>query len=120
MALLTDSVRFSKPGGDFAVDFVDSSETEGVQMISRRESFDTAKARILQPTRQDHMAVQPVSPNDEGRETHPDLERDPRFLRENRDRPVLLRDRQQFVEDGANDCWFAGKVRRERGSPAGV
>jgi hypothetical protein len=120
MALLAHSIGFGEPGGDFVIDFVDPRETEGVQMISPRESFDAAETRILEATRQDHVAVHPVSPNDEGRETHPDLEGDPRFLRENLDRPVLLRDRQQFIEDGAHVRRFIVKMGSERGSPAGV
>jgi hypothetical protein len=120
MALLAHSIGFGKPGGHFFIDFIDARETEGVQMISRRESFDAAEAGTLEATRQDHVAFHPVPPNDEGRETHPDLERDPRFLRENRHRPVLPRDRQQFVEDGAYECRLVVKMRSERGSPAGM
>ena len=65
MALLADQVGFGEPGGDFVIDFVHAFETKGVQMISRRESFDAAKARVLQPTRQDDVAVDPILPDDE-------------------------------------------------------
>ena len=120
MALLAHSVRFGEPAGDFVIDLIDPCETEGVQMIPRRERFDAAETRILQATCQDHVAVHPVSPNLERCEAHPDLERDPRFLRENRDRPVLPRDRQQFGEDGAHERRLVIKMRSERVSPAGM
>ena len=64
MALLAHSIGFGKPGGDFVIDFVDAPETKGVEVISRRERFDAAETRILKSTRQDHVAVHPVSPND--------------------------------------------------------
>jgi hypothetical protein len=43
MALLADQVGFSKPRGDFVIDFVHALEAKGVEMISRGESFDAAK-----------------------------------------------------------------------------
>jgi len=91
-----------------------------VQMISRRESFDPAKARMVEATRQDNMAVHPVSPNDEGRKAHPNVKRDPCFFREHSHPAVLLRDRQQLIEDCAHDRWFSSEMGRQRVSAAGV
>ena len=48
MALLANSVGFSEPGGDFVIDLVHALEAKGVEMISRGESFDAAKAGVLQ------------------------------------------------------------------------
>jgi hypothetical protein len=120
MALLAHSVGFREPRGDFSADLIDALEPKCVQMIARRESFDAAKARILQATRQDHVAVHPVFPNDECCETHPDLESNPRLLWQDCDWPVFFRDFQQLVEDDADIFRLTGKVRRERISPTGV
>ncbi len=84
MALLAYSVCFGEPGGDFVIDLIDALESKGVKMISRRESFDAPETGIFQATRQDHMPVHPVSPNDERRETHSDLEGNPCFLGQER------------------------------------
>ena len=117
MALLADLIRFDEPGGDFIVDFVHVLEAEGVKMISRRKGFDPPEARILQTTRQDDVTVDPVLPDRKGRKTHSDLESDPRLLRQNSDRAVCFREGEQFVEDRANLCWFAFKMRGERIGP---
>ncbi len=93
MALLAHSVGFGEPGSNFVVHFVHIFETKGVQMISRRESFDPAKARVLQPSRQDDVSVDPILPDDEGSETHPDLESDPCLFRKDDDRSIPLCDR---------------------------
>ena len=90
MALLANSVGFSEPGGDFVIDLVHALEAKRVQMISRGESFDAAKARVLQASRQDDVAVDPILPDDECGETHPHLESDPRFLRKDDHRSTLF------------------------------
>ena len=110
MALLAHSVSFGEPGGDFVINLIDALETEGVQMISRRESFDPAEARVLQTSRQDDVAVDPILPDDERSETHADLKSDPRLFREDDDGAVLLGDGQQFVEDRAHDRGLAGEM----------
>jgi hypothetical protein len=120
MALLADLIGFAKPDGDFVVDLVHALEPECVEMISRRKGFDAAKAGILEPTRQDDMAVHPVSSNDEGGKAHPNLKRDPGFLRQNGYRPVPPGDCEQFVENGADRFRFAFEMRSEGVIPASV
>jgi hypothetical protein len=110
MALLADPVGFGEPGGDFVIDLVHPLETKGVQMISRREGFDPAEARVLQASRQDDVAVDPILPGDERSETHPNLECDPSLFGENDDRSTPLRDRQQFVENRAHDRRLADEM----------
>jgi hypothetical protein len=114
MALFAYSVGFGEPGRDFVIDFANALEAKGVQMISRGESFDAAEARVLQPTRQDDVAVDPILPDDERSETHPDLERDPGFFGEDDHRSTPLCDRQQFVEDRADALRLSCKMRCER------
>ncbi len=94
MALFADSVRFREPTGDLIVDLFDVFEPEGVEMISRRESFDSAKARVLETARQNYMAVHPVPPNHERRKTHPNLKGDASLLWQDDDRTVLLCQRE--------------------------
>ena len=120
MPLLADAIGFGKPGGDFAIDFVHTRETEGVKMVTRREGFDAAKARVGQTARQNNVAVDPVFTNDERRKAHPHLKRDPRLFRQDRDRSVLLRDSQQPVENRAHGFRLTGEVRGERITTAGV
>ena len=111
MPLLTHSIRFGEPRRDFVVNFFDAGETKRVKMIPRRKSFDPTKARILQPARENHVAIHPILPNHKGRETHPNLKRNSRFLRQNGDRPIPFREREQCVENGPDRLWFAGKMR---------
>src|SRR4051812_17976551 len=66
------------------------------------------------------MAVHPVPPNHERREAHSNLERDPRFLRKNDNRPVLLRHTQQLVEDGPDRFRLSGEMRSEGETAASV
>ena len=120
MPLLADAVGFGKPCRDLVVDLVRAFEPERVKMIPRRKSFDATKTRMFASARQNHVAIHPVLANHERRETHPHLECDSRFLWQNGDRTVLFRDGQQFVEDVADSLWFAGKMRRESVSTAGV
>jgi hypothetical protein len=80
VALLAYSIGLGEPGGDFVVDFVNALETEGVKVISRRESLDVAKARALQASRENYVAVYPILPDNERGETHSHLERDSRLF----------------------------------------
>jgi|GEM_PF-3820616 len=116
MALLAYLVGLREPGGDFVIDLLDALETKGVQMISRRESFDAAEARVLQASRQDDVAVNPILPDDESCETHANLKGDSHFLWKDDDRSTPLRDRQHFVEDRAQALRLSGEMRRERGA----
>jgi hypothetical protein len=120
VALLADSIRLGKPRGHFIVDLLHTAEPKRVKVIAGRERFDPAKSRILETAREDDMAVHPVPANHESGETHADMKRDPRFLRQNGERSAFLRDGQQLIEDRADRSWFAYKVRGERVSPAGV
>jgi hypothetical protein len=120
MPLFAHSICLRKPRGHFVVDFVDAGETKRVKTISRRESFYATKSRILETAREDDMAVHPVPANHECGETHPDMKRDPRFLREDGERSVFVRESAQLFEDRADRFRFTGKVRRERVSPAGM
>src|SRR5205809_4207090 len=120
MPLLADAICFREPGRHFAIDVVHRLESECVNVISWRNSFDATKTRMLESARQNHVAIHPVPPNHKSGEAHPDLKRDSRFLRENRDRPVPLRNHEQFVEDGARSLRLSDEMRRECISPAGV
>ena len=120
MPLLTDAICFGKPSGDFVIDLVRVHESERVEMISWRESFDTAEAGIFETPGQNDVAVDPVVANNESGKAHPHLKCDPGLLRQNRDRPVPLRGRQEFVEDHTHILRFAGEMRCERVAAAGV
>lgn len=120
MTLLTNAVRLGEPGGYFVIDLREALETKRMQMISRRKRFDSTKPCAPQTTRQNDVAVHPTSTDHECRETHSNLKCDSCLFREDCDRPVPLRDAQQFVEDGAHGRWLPGEMRGERISPAGM
>ena len=120
MALLADSIGLGQPGRDFIIDIIHALEAKRVQMILWRKSFDAPKTRIFQSAREDDVAVDPVSANDERRKTHSDLKSDSGFFRKHGDRPVVLRDRQQFVEDGTHRRRPVGKMRGQRVTAARV
>ena len=113
MALLPNLVGFGEPGGDFVIDFANALETKGVQMISRRESFEAAKARVFEASRQDYVPVHPILPDNERSETHPDLKSYARLFREDDHRSTPFCDRQQFVEDRAHSLRLSGEMGRE-------
>ena len=94
MALLSYSISFSKPGGNFAINLPHTLEAKGVEMISRREGFDAAEARIFQTPRKHDMAVHPIPPDNKRREAHSHLKGDPRFFGQDGDRPTFSRDGQ--------------------------
>ena len=85
MPLLTNAIRFREPRHHLVINLVDTGESEGVEMIPRRESFDSAKTGMFESARQNHVAIHPVLANHERGETHPHLECDSRFLRQNGD-----------------------------------
>ena len=85
MALPADSIGFGQPTGNSVVHFIGAFESKSVEMIPGRESFDAAKTQMLETVRQDHVAVDPISPNDKRGEAHPHLERDARLLGQQRD-----------------------------------
>ena len=105
--LLTDSVSFGQPGGDFSIYILHALEPEGMQMISGRERLDPPKTAILNTLRKNDMAINPVSPNYKRRKTHPHLKRNPCLFREHGDWPVFPGDAQELVENSANGRRFS-------------
>jgi hypothetical protein len=110
MPLLADLVGFREPGGDFVIDLIHGFEPKRVEMISRRESLNPPETRMLETTRQDDVAVHPVSANDERRETHAHVKGDARLFGQNSDRPILAGNREQFVKDSAHAGRFAAEM----------
>jgi hypothetical protein len=120
MALLAHSIRFGQPIRDLGIDFLDARETKGAQIISGRKSFDPAKARMLEATREHDMAVHPVSPNHESGETHSHLECDSGFLGQHCHWPVLFGEPKHRVENRADARRLPFEVGRESIAPASV
>jgi len=80
MPLFADAVGLGEPGSDFVIDLIHALETKGVQMISRRERFDSVETRICQATRQHNVAVDPIPANNKRGKTHSHLKCDPGFF----------------------------------------
>ena len=114
MSLLADAIGLGEPSGDFIIDLIHVREPKRVKMISRRKSLNAPETRIFEATRQDDVAVHPTSPNDKSRETHANLKGDPRLLGQDGNRAILLRDRYQLVEDGADGGRLAAEMRGQR------
>jgi hypothetical protein len=120
MPLITHLIRFGEPGRDFGIYVIDALETEGVEMISRRKSFDAREALIFQAARQDDVAVDPVLPDHERGKAHPHLKRDPRFLGQDFDGAVLFGNASQFIENRADVRRLPFEMRSERVTAASV
>ncbi len=60
MSLLTDGIGFPKPVFGLHVDLRHGGETKMVDMISAGDRVDAAEAWVLQPARENDMAVNPV------------------------------------------------------------
>jgi hypothetical protein len=114
MSLFADSISLGQPRGDFIIHIIGVFESESVKMIPGRESLDAAKTRMLEPSRQNDVAIDPIPQNDKGGEAHAHLERDPRLLGQDRDGAVQFGDATQLVEDRANVPRFSFEMQCER------
>src|SRR5947207_14196386 len=65
MALLANLICLGQAGGDFRIHVIGALESEGMQMISRRERFDAPEAEIFNATSGHDMAVDPGSSDNE-------------------------------------------------------
>jgi len=61
MLLLSYCISFTNPGGNLRVKFRQRVEPKRVQVISRREGFDSRKPRMLNAARKDKMTNQMIS-----------------------------------------------------------
>ncbi|HVF72042.1 MAG TPA: hypothetical protein VM940_10595 [Chthoniobacterales bacterium] len=120
MPLRAYLVCFGEPTSDFVVDFLDVLDPKGVEMIARRKSFDAPESRIFQTAREDDVAVDPVSPDHKSGEAHSNMERDPRFFRQNRQRAIRFGDAQQCVENFPDRLRFTVEVGAKPGAAASV
>lgn len=97
MKLLADGVRLAQPAGDLCVQLGCGLDAELVNVISRRNRLDGAKAGVLESPCQDHMSVQPTLPQGDGGEAHSDLERDARLFRHDGDRSAIADHRREVA-----------------------
>ncbi|HXM57735.1 MAG TPA: hypothetical protein VOB72_20225 [Candidatus Dormibacteraeota bacterium] len=87
MPLLADGIRLGQPGGHLAVDVPGPVQPEAVHHVVWRVDLGPAQPRAVEPAGQDDVPVQPAPPRHERGEAHANLERDPRRLGQDDDRP---------------------------------
>src|SRR5690349_5162551 len=78
--LAADGIRLDQPPAKLIVYLICARDTEGVQMIARRERLHRSEARRFQSSREHHVAVEPMPSRRDLRERHADLKRDPCLL----------------------------------------
>jgi hypothetical protein len=110
VTLFADAIRFGEPCRDFSIDLLDALEPKRVKVISGRKSFDASESWVFEPPRENDVTVHPVSSDRKRGKTHSHLKRDTSFLRQDDDGSVLLRQRQQLVEDRAHGFRLAGEM----------
>src|SRR5690242_7918780 len=81
-----DAVGLGEPRRDLVVDLRGRVQPEGVEHVARAEDLDPPEARARELAGQHDVAVEPAATWLECGEAHPHLERDPRALREHRQR----------------------------------
>jgi len=118
--LLADGVSLLKPGIQFRVHLLDPLQPKVVDVVSRRDGIDPPEAGMLEPARQDHVAVDPIAPRSQLRERHSDLEGDPCLFWQNPNRTNSANACANGIEDGTNAGILAGEVRCEVVSSARV
>jgi hypothetical protein len=118
--LLTNGICLGEPGTQGVIDVIDRGQPEGVQVISRRERLDGTESRVLQPTREHDMAVEPPPPGRQLGERHANLKCDSRLLRQDRHRANRLRHHKHRLEQVAHAGRLVREVMLEVVSAAGV
>src|ERR1041385_3647620 len=89
-------------------------------MIPGREGLDAPEARVLVASCQHHVTIEPASAYGHLRKGHPDLERDPGFLRKNAHRPDGADRGDHRLEEGANFRRLSGEVTCQGVAATGV
>lgn len=110
MALLTDGVRFDQPRVKLRIEIARVGETEGVEVIARRERFNTAEAGRFNAPSQDEMTVEPGTAGSQLCEGHANLKGDAGLFREDPDRPDAFEQRDDAVEQIADIWRFVAEV----------
>jgi len=110
VALFTDAIGFRQPGAKVGIDFAQLTKSKKVHVIARGESFDPPETRMLQPAREDDVAIEPLLTRRDLREGHSHLKCDPGFLRQNTDRSAAAHGRHDRVEERSNLRRFSVKM----------
>src|ERR1041385_4722119 len=111
MFLTPDIIGFTNPRGEFLVEFLQMVEAERVQMISRRESLDAGKARMLEAARKNKMTDKIIAPHLDRDERHAHLKSNSRLLRQHLHRTARLNDLHQRIEQFTHVLALTVEVR---------
>lgn len=120
MLLIPDPVRLGDPRPKFVIDLIGRRQAKRVQMISRRKRLDAAESRMLETSREDEVAIDPLAARGQLRERHANLEGDPRLLRQHAHRTHAFNGCDERIEQRANRRILAGEVMLEIVAAAGV
>src|ERR1700735_513686 len=114
MELLADSISLAEPAEHFAIQFLARTETEAVDVIARRDSFDLRETGIFQAPGQHHMAHNSIPPQAHRCETHSHLKRYTRFFRHHAHRSAALHQFCELSEQRDRGRTFPGQMLAQR------
>jgi hypothetical protein len=113
-------IGLCQPRSEVGVDVAQLSESKCMHMIPRRERLDGAKARMLETTGKNHMAIKPRPPRRDLGKRHAHLKGDPGLLGQNSHWANRSNGGDHTPEERANCGWLATKVMGEREPSAGM
>lgn len=102
MFLLAYKIRLGQPGVKIGVDVAWMGQPKGVNMIPRRKRLHRTKARVLEPSREHHVSVEPAAPGCDLGERHSDLKGDPGLFRKDAHGSELADGGNNAIEKCAN------------------
>jgi hypothetical protein len=118
--LLPNFVRLSQPRAKLPIHISGCRKPERVNMVTPRDSLHLAKTRVLEPTCQHDMTVQPIRARCDLRERHADLQSNARLLWKDAHGSQSANRPDDMIEQRSNFRPLAAEVMPEIMSPAGV
>lgn len=113
MASFAYSICFGQTLTKLLIDVARRCESEDVHVIARRDAINPPKTRMVDPARQNQMAVKPGMSGSYDGERHAHLKGDPRFFRQYCDGPNLTNGRDKLVVEPPDRIRLATEVGRD-------
>ena len=120
MLLRPHQIGLCQPRSEVRVDIAQLSESKCMHVISRRQRLDSAKARMLETSGKNHMAIKPCPTRSDLGERHAHLKGDPGLLGQNSHGANRPNGRDHAPKERPNRGWLTTKVMGEREPAAGV
>jgi hypothetical protein len=114
VALFTDEVGLGQPGAELSVDVTETLYSKCMEMIARGKRLNLAEARMLQPTCQNEVSIQPFPTRGHLREGHPNLKGNASLLRQHAYRSQSAESHEDGVKELADSAIFTSEVSCQR------